>query len=60
MHAATVNPTDLILRAGTMPLRGRSIPGPPHVPRMDAAGVIDEVGPGGTVARPSATGLSPW
>lgn len=46
VHAAAVNPTDLILRAGKMPLRGRTIPGPPHVPGMDAAGVIDAVGSG--------------
>ncbi|WP_229719219.1 hypothetical protein [Nocardia jinanensis] len=41
-----VNPTDLILRAGTMPRRGRTIPGPPHMPGMDAAGVIDAGGVG--------------
>lgn len=46
VRAATVNPTDLILRAGQMPLRGRTIPGPPHVPGMDAAGVVDALGPG--------------
>ncbi|MEV0109802.1 NADP-dependent oxidoreductase [Nocardia sp. NPDC050799] len=46
VHTAAVNPTDLILRAGAMPLRGRTIPGPPHIPGMDAAGVIDAVGPG--------------
>ncbi|KAA9166533.1 NADP-dependent oxidoreductase [Amycolatopsis acidicola] len=43
VHAAAVNPTDTLLRAGL-----RSLPGtrPPYVPGMDAAGVIDQVGPG--------------
>lgn len=42
VHAATVNPTDTLLRAG-----GRDLPGsPPYVPGMDAAGVIDQIGPG--------------
>lgn len=46
VQAAAVNPTDLVLRAGQMPLRGRTVPGPPHVPGMDAAGVVDALGPG--------------
>jgi NADPH2:quinone reductase len=42
--AATVNPTDTGLRAG---LYGARLQSPsPHVPGMDAAGVIDEVGEG--------------
>lgn len=45
VHHAAVNPTDLVLRAGHMPLGGRVVPGPPHVPGMDAAGVVDAVGP---------------
>jgi NADPH2:quinone reductase len=45
VHAATVNPTDLLLRNGTRAETLRTIP-PPYVPGMDAAGVIDEIGPG--------------
>lgn len=45
VHAAAVNPTDVMLRRGghavRMPDRR-----PPFVPGMDAAGVIDQVGPG--------------
>jgi NADPH2:quinone reductase len=47
VHAAAVNPTDTVLRAG---LRGRrgdvELPPPPYVPGMDAAGVLDEIGEG--------------
>lgn len=42
VHAATVNPTDTGLRAGWYGARVKS--SPPHVPGMDAAGVIDAVG----------------
>jgi NADPH2:quinone reductase len=42
--AATVNPTDTGLRSGLYGSRLRSPV--PHVPGMDAAGVIDEVGEG--------------
>jgi NADPH2:quinone reductase len=45
VHAAAVNPTDLGFRAGTRRERHRNAP-PPHVPGMDAAGVISEVGEG--------------
>ncbi|GAA1989993.1 NADP-dependent oxidoreductase [Amycolatopsis minnesotensis] len=45
VHAAAVSPTDVLLRTGghavRMPDRR-----PPFVPGMDAAGVIDQVGPG--------------
>jgi NADPH:quinone reductase-like Zn-dependent oxidoreductase len=41
--AAAVNPTDTVVRTG---VRGRGDQQPPHVPGMDAAGVIDEVGEG--------------
>ncbi|MGW1179063.1 NADP-dependent oxidoreductase [Kitasatospora sp. NPDC002543] len=45
VHAAAVNPTDVMLRRGghavRMPDRR-----PPFVPGMDAAGVIDQLGPG--------------
>ena len=43
VRAAAVSPTDAMLRAGRQPLEGRR---PPHVPGMDAAGVVDEVGEG--------------
>ena len=45
VHAATVNPTDLGLRNGSRAEALREVP-PPHVPGMDVAGVVDEVGPG--------------
>ena len=44
VHAATVNPTDTGLRSGTRAGSMEHIP-PPYIPGMDAAGVIDEVGP---------------
>ncbi|NLU75308.1 zinc-binding dehydrogenase [Streptomyces sp. HNM0575] len=45
VHAASVNPTDVLLRTGGHAVRmtGRQ---PPFVPGMDAAGVIDQLGPG--------------
>lgn len=45
VHAAAVNPTDVLLRTGGHASR---MPGrqPPFVPGMDAAGVIDQLGPG--------------
>jgi NADPH:quinone reductase-like Zn-dependent oxidoreductase len=45
VHAAAVNPTDVLLRTGGHAVR---MPGrrPPFVPGMDAAGVIDQLGPG--------------
>lgn len=43
VHAAAVNPTDVARRDGTG--LGRSAPAPPHVPGMDAAGVLAEIGP---------------
>ncbi|MGW5385329.1 NADP-dependent oxidoreductase [Nocardia sp. NPDC003963] len=45
VHAAAVNPTDVLLRTGGHASR---MPGrrPPFVPGMDAAGVIDQVGAG--------------
>ncbi len=45
VQAATVNPTDVGLRDGSRAEALRAIP-PPHVPGMDVAGVVDEVGPG--------------
>jgi NADPH:quinone reductase len=44
VHAAAVNPTDTLIRSGTR--RGQASVAPPYVPGMDAAGVIDQVGPG--------------
>ena len=43
VHAATVNPTDTLLRSGARPERYAGVP-PPYVPGMDAAGVLDEIG----------------
>ena len=45
VHAASVNPTDLMLRNGSRAEALREID-PPYVPGMDIAGVIDEIGPG--------------
>jgi NADPH:quinone reductase-like Zn-dependent oxidoreductase len=44
VHAATVNPTDSGLRAGRY--AGRHTAPPPYIPGADAAGVVDETGPG--------------
>jgi NADPH2:quinone reductase len=44
VHTAAVNPTDATFRAGgrAAQLAGRT---PPYIPGMDAAGVVDKVGP---------------
>lgn len=44
-HAATVNPTDTGTRDGSRAAMLKEIP-PPYIAGMDAAGVIDEIGPG--------------
>lgn len=44
VQAATINPTDTGLRGGLRAEAMRRDP-PPYIPGMDAAGVIDEVGP---------------
>lgn len=44
VHAATVNPTDTYVRNGARAAQ-QTTP-PPYVPGMDAAGVLDEIGPG--------------
>jgi NADPH2:quinone reductase len=44
VHAAAVNPTDTLFRAGAQANRLSGRVGP-YVPGMDAAGVIDELGP---------------
>ncbi len=48
VHAAAVSPTDAALRAGDYAPRIAELPDvvPPFVPGMDAAGVIDALGPG--------------
>jgi len=43
VHAASVNPTDTLFRAGSQAARLSGRPAP-YVPGMDAAGVIDELG----------------
>ena len=45
VHAATVNPTDTFIRGGARADALREHGPPPYIPGMDAAGVIDEVGP---------------
>lgn len=45
VHAAAVNPTDVLLRTGGHAVR-MTDRRPPYVPGMDAAGVIDQLGPG--------------
>lgn len=44
VHAVAVNPTDTLFREGAMAGRSK-IQEPPFIPGMDAAGVIDAVGP---------------
>jgi NADPH:quinone reductase len=44
VHAAAVNPTDTGLRNGARAAQLKDIP-PPYVPGMDAAGVLDQIGP---------------
>lgn len=44
VHAATVNPTDVGARNGKFAERQKVDP-PPYVPGMEAAGIVDEVGP---------------
>jgi NADPH:quinone reductase len=45
VRAAAVNPTDTGLRAGARASQLKDIP-PPYVPGMDAAGELDQIGPG--------------
>ncbi|OEV12350.1 quinone oxidoreductase family protein [Streptomyces nanshensis] len=45
VHAAAVNPTDVMLRTGAHAVRMADRQ-PPFVPGMDAAGVVDQLGPG--------------
>ena len=45
VHAAAVNPTDIMSRDGSHAERLKADP-PPYVPGMDIAGVVDQVGDG--------------
>ena len=45
VHAATVNPTDTYTRNGARAEMLKAVGPPPYVPGMDAAGVLDEIGP---------------
>jgi NADPH2:quinone reductase len=45
VRAATVNPTDTVLRSGGRADRLKDVP-PPYVPCMDAAGVLEQIGEG--------------
>ncbi|MCZ7421892.1 MULTISPECIES: NADP-dependent oxidoreductase [unclassified Micromonospora] len=45
VHAAAVNPSDILLRSGVHASALAGVPGP-YVPGMDVAGVVDEIGPG--------------
>lgn len=49
VHAAAVSPSDLAVRASGYGGRMDALP-KPHIPGWDAAGVIDEIGPGATGA----------
>ena len=48
VRAAAVNPTDTQLRSGQRAERLKDVP-PPHVPGMDAAGVLEQVGEGASI-----------
>jgi NADPH:quinone reductase-like Zn-dependent oxidoreductase len=48
VHAAAVNPTDAIFRSGNGQARLLGDRPPPFVPGMDAAGIIDKIGPDNT------------
>jgi NADPH2:quinone reductase len=43
VHAAAVNPTDILARDGSRAAQQKADP-PPYVPGMDLAGIVDEVG----------------
>jgi NADPH:quinone reductase-like Zn-dependent oxidoreductase len=45
VHAAAVNPTDILARNGSRAEQQKVDP-PPFVPGMDVAGIVDQVGPG--------------
>jgi len=52
IHAAAVNPTDVMARNGSRAEQQKLDP-PPYIPGMDAAGIVDQVGDGVT------TGVKP-
>jgi NADPH:quinone reductase-like Zn-dependent oxidoreductase len=52
VHAAAVNPTDIVLRSGARAAQLKDVP-PPYVSGMDVAGVVEQVG------EPASTGLRP-
>jgi NADPH:quinone reductase-like Zn-dependent oxidoreductase len=45
IHGAAVNPTDVLLRSGALAGMVGDRP-PPYVPGMEAAGVLEQIGPG--------------
>ena len=45
VRAAAVNPTDTVLRSGARAAALADVPGP-YVPGMDAAGTLEQIGPG--------------
>jgi NADPH:quinone reductase len=47
VHAVAVSPTDTMVRNGARAEQQKADP-PPYVPGMDAAGIVDEIGPGVT------------
>ena len=47
IHAAAVNPTDVMARNGSRAEQQKLDP-PPYIPGMDAAGIVDQVGDGVT------------
>ena len=44
VHAAAVNPVDVLIRTGRSLVR--MFPGRPVIPGLDVAGVVDQIGPG--------------
>ncbi|HWE55933.1 MAG TPA: alcohol dehydrogenase catalytic domain-containing protein, partial [Acidimicrobiales bacterium] len=46
VHAAAVSPTDTYVRNGDRAEMQKAAGPPPYVPGMDAAGVLDAIGPG--------------
>ena len=44
VHAAAINPTDTLFRAGVTSAEFARDRPPPYLPGMDVAGVVDEVG----------------
>ncbi len=55
VHAAAVSPTDTFVRNGARTEALRAAGPPPYVPGMDAAGVLEAVGPASRPICGSAT-----